>query len=79
MASISLELHRRASDETYVSLIISGLELHRDAHIALASLCIQDALPLRLGSSGFIEIQLEVRSLDPVNCALFTPTLLISA
>jgi len=78
-ASISFELHRQASDETYVTLIASGLELHRNAHTALASLCIPDTLPLRLGSSSFIEIQLEIRSLDQTHSALFTPTLAISA
>lgn len=76
-ASLSLELFRNTTGETYVSLVASGLDLHRDAHMALASLCTPEPMPIRPGSSSLIEIQLDIRSLDAG--ARFTPTLAISA
>lgn len=77
--SLSIELHRDSSDEAYASLLASGLDLHREAHTALASLCVPDARPRPRGSSSYIEIQLDIRSLDRLHSALFTPSLAISA
>lgn len=77
--SLSFELPRHTTDEAYTSLLASGLELHRNAHTALASLCVPDTRPLRRGSSSLIEIQLDIRSLGQLHGDLLTPTLAISA
>ncbi|GAC1355614.1 MAG: hypothetical protein NVSMB3_01000 [Acidobacteriaceae bacterium] len=77
--SLSLELQRHATADTYASLLASGLELHRSAHTALASLCPPDSRPLRRGSSSLIEIQLDIRSLDRFHGRLFAATRAISA
>lgn len=78
-AFISFELRRQAIDETYAALVTSGLELHRDAHIALASLCIPDARPLRRGSASTLHLRLDIASRHQLHGTFFTPTLAISA
>ncbi len=77
--SLSIELHRHATADTYAILIASGLELHRSAHTALASLCAQDILPLSRSPSTLIEIRLEIRSLETIRRTPFPATLAISA
>ncbi len=77
-ASLTLELYRDSSEDLYVGLVASGLDLSRPAHIALASLCTPDPSPPRPGASTHIEIQLEIRCLD-THRNRFVPTLAVSA